>query len=198
MKGLRNCQRNKMNTITNSYATQFASMYQSAGNTLGVQGNSGSGQSSATISGPGQLLSDLEQLQAQNPAEFKQVVTQIASQLQAAAQQQGQTPQGQFLSKLASEFQNVANGGSLSQLQDGGSLSQLQSAHHGHHHHHHTYNSSGQTVQSTGSSTTTSSSGTTGSGTSSSNSGTSIQQLFSNIFSEVSQALAGTGKTSAS
>jgi hypothetical protein len=54
-------------------------------------GGGGAGQSSVTISGPGQLLSDLQQLQTQNPAEFQQVVSQIASQLQSAAQQtQGQ------------------------------------------------------------------------------------------------------------
>jgi hypothetical protein len=52
----------------------------------------------------------LQQLQTHNPAEFQQVVSQIASQLQSAAKPtQGQ--QSNFLSNLATKFQNVANGG---------------------------------------------------------------------------------------
>ncbi|HLJ97696.1 MAG TPA: hypothetical protein VKU02_31330, partial [Gemmataceae bacterium] len=72
---------------------------------------------SAQISGPGKVLSQLQQLRAQDPAKFKTVVTNIASQLQAAAKQQGQTPEGQFLSDLANKYQAVANGGSLALLQ---------------------------------------------------------------------------------
>jgi len=79
-------------------------------------GEGGITQSSAKISGPGQLLSNLQQLQTQNPAQFTQVVSQIAAQLSAAAQQ-AQGPQANFLSNLASKFKSVANGGSLAQLE---------------------------------------------------------------------------------
>src|ERR1700722_19067859 len=94
-------------------------------------GGASAGQASATISGQGQLLSQLQQLQTQNPAKFKQGAAQIANQLQAAAQQQASSSQSSFLNHLAGEFQNVANGGNLSQLQPN---------HHAHHGHG-TYNS---------------------------------------------------------
>jgi hypothetical protein len=78
----------------------------------------GSGQrDSAQISGPGKLYSQLQQLQAHDPAKFKQVVANIAAKLQASAKQQGQTPEGQFLAQLANKFQAVANSGSLAPLQ---------------------------------------------------------------------------------
>ena len=118
-------------------------------------------------------------MQTQNPAQFQQVVTQIASQLQTAAQQAGsdQTPQGQFLSALAQKFQNVANGGSLSQLQPSQS----------HHHHHHkgqqAYAQNGQNADQGLSGLTQQSS------SSSSSSSPNLQQLFATISNEVSQAL---------
>ena len=73
-------------------------------------------QDASAISSPGQLYSNLQKLQAQDPTTFKTVVAQIASQLQTAAREQGDTAQGLFLSNLAQKFQNVANGGDLSQL----------------------------------------------------------------------------------
>jgi hypothetical protein len=113
-------------------------------------------------------------LQAQNPAKFTQVVSEIASQLQAAAQQ-AQGSQSTFLSNLASNFQSVASGGSLSQLQPQ------------QHHHHH------QVQQAYSQGTQNSSQGVAGlaqpSGSQSSSSST-LQQLFTTISSEVSQALA--------
>lgn len=145
-----------------------------------MSGGEGAGAVSASISPIGQLLSNLQQLQAQDPTKFQQVVGQIATELQTAAQQQtgnnnsiqqpGQTGTSNFLTQLAASFQSIANGGSLSQLQ---------AQHHGHHGHHHTYDGTGQSVPSTGS--TTSSSNPT--------SGTSIQQWFANIASQVAQAL---------
>src|ERR1700683_4273940 len=72
----------------------------------GGAGGIGGTQSSASISGPGQLLSDLQQLHTQNPTAFQQVVTQIVSQLQAAAQQ-AEGPQSTFQSNLAAKFQSV-------------------------------------------------------------------------------------------
>jgi hypothetical protein len=60
---------------------------QSAVSSLSGGEGAGSGKSTATISQPVQLLSELQQLQSQDPTKFTQVVGQIASQLQAAAQQ---------------------------------------------------------------------------------------------------------------
>jgi hypothetical protein len=140
-----------------------------SGSAGGVQGG---GQDSAKISGPGQLYNNLQQLQQKDPDKFKQVVTDIANQLQTAAQQAGQNPAGQFLSNLADKFQNVANGGDLSQLQP----------HHHHHHAHGTYNQSGQPVPQAPSTTAPA-------GSDPSSPGTDIRQLFASIANEVSQAL---------
>jgi hypothetical protein len=84
---------------------------------------------SAGISQASQFLSKLEQLKQQDPAQFKQVLSQIADKLTAAAQQQTQGTDSQFLTQLADKFRNAAQTGDLSQLQPpaGG--------HHGHHHH---------------------------------------------------------------
>ena len=166
--------------------------------------------STATISGPGQLLSNLQQLQAQDPARFQQVTSQIATQLQTAAQQT-QGPQSNFLSTLSSKFQNISSGGSLSQLVPG--------QHHHHHHAQQTDDSQGSQSQPQGIAAllqTTNSPSTNGTissalqaysqnsqnqspgiaglaqstGSQSSNNST-LQQLFTNISAEVSQALAG-------
>jgi hypothetical protein len=138
-----------------------------------VHGVGGASNDTAKISRQGQILSQLQQLQTQNPTNFKQVVSEIATQLQTAAQQQGQTAQGQFLAQLASKFQSIARGGSLAQLQG---------AHHGHHAHQ-TYTQTGQIAppssalssQNNGNATT---------------SNQSIEQLFASISQEISQALA--------
>jgi hypothetical protein len=141
-----------------------------------VHGVGSGSQSSASISGFGQLLSQLQQLQAKNPAKFQQVMSDIVTKLQTAAQQQGNTPQGQYLSQLASKFEAAAQSGNLSQLQGG-------HGHHGHHGHH-TYSANGtSTPSSSGSSSQT--------GASADASATGIQQLFASISAEVSQALAG-------
>jgi len=71
-------------------------------------------KTTATISSAGQMLANLEQLQAQNPAKFKQVTAGIAAKLQMAAQQAG--TQSKMLAELAAKFQNVSAGGNLSQL----------------------------------------------------------------------------------
>ncbi len=155
--------------------TQGVNSSAAASGLTGVSGASSAGQSSASISGPGQLLSNLQQLQTQNPTQFQQVVSNIAGQLQTASQQV-QGPQSSVLSGLAAKFQSVASGGSLSQLQP-----------QQHHHHHHAQQAYSQNSQSP-------SQGIAAlvqpSGSQSAN-GSTVQQLFSNISNEVSQALAG-------
>jgi hypothetical protein len=81
---------------------------------------------SQRISAAGQLFTKLEQLKQQDPAKLKQVLTQIANQLNTASQQ-AQGSQAQFLSQLATRFQNAAQTGDITQLQP-------QHAH-GHHRH---------------------------------------------------------------
>jgi hypothetical protein len=74
-------------------------------------------KSTASISGLGLLLSNLEQLQTRNPDQFKQALSQVITQLQQAAQAHGQTADGQFLTSLANKLQNVANGGQFATIQ---------------------------------------------------------------------------------
>ena len=95
----------------------------------GQVSNSDGASDAAGISQASQFLSKLEQLKQQDPAQFKQVLSQIADKLAAAAQQQGQGADSQFLTQLSDKFRNAAQTGDLSQLQP------PTGAHHGHHHH---------------------------------------------------------------
>jgi hypothetical protein len=132
----------------------------------GITSASGVGltQSSASISGLGQLFSNLQQLETQNPTQFTQMVSQIASDLQTASQTQTGTA-SQFLSQLANTLQEAATTGNMPQLQ-----------------HHHTlqtqsYNSGGQLVTSGAGADTQSSSNA------------SLQQLFVTLSQQVGAAL---------
>ncbi|HZU38730.1 MAG TPA: hypothetical protein VFA18_22575 [Gemmataceae bacterium] len=154
-----------LGNLSNLYATAQSAALSPLASVGGLQAATGD-LNLAAISGPGQLYSNLQQLKAQSPAKFQQVVSAIASQLQSAAQQQGSTPTGQYLSQLASQFQNVAQNGDLSQLQ---------LHHHGHHHGHHTYNGIGQATDSNDPATQAADAG--------------LQQLFSTLNTEVGQAL---------
>jgi len=99
---------------------------------------------SASISPIANFLSQLQQLQQQNPAEFTQVMANIGQQLTTeanTAQSQGNTAQANQLNQLAAVFDSSAQTGQLptaQQLQQGGF-----SGHH--HHHHHGGGSSSQT-----------------------------------------------------
>jgi hypothetical protein len=165
-----------LSSAASAYFAQQLSGVNGAASTLtGGEGGGGVAPTSTSISGPGQLLSNLQQLQAQDPTKFQQVVSQIATQLQSAAQQT-QGPQSNSLSNLATKFQNIASGGSLSQLQP-----------QQHHHQHHAQQAYSQNSQSQpqGIAALAQPSG------SQSSSSSTIQQLFANISTEVSQALAG-------
>jgi|SRR5579883_375422 len=131
---------------------------------------------SAQISGPGQLFSQLQQLQTQDPTKLTQLLTTIASQIQDAANQSTGNL-ATFLTNLANNFQTAATTGNLSSLLP--------------HHAHHasqptgTYNQQGQlaTPAVATSNTTSATSDTTSTG------GTSLGQLFANIAHEVAQAV---------
>jgi hypothetical protein len=87
----------------------------------------------------GELMSKLPQLQRQDPAQFKQVVGQLATSLQQAAQQSGNA--NGFLGQLAISLQQAAQTGEMPTLESPNatkdkSASDL-AAHHGLGHHHH-------------------------------------------------------------
>ncbi len=71
---------------------------------------------SADFSRPAEFFSKLQQLKDSDPEKFKQVCSDIAAKLRAAAEERGDTPEGKMLSELAEKFQNVADGGDISQL----------------------------------------------------------------------------------
>jgi hypothetical protein len=79
-------------------------------------GASGLANDTVSLSGQGQFLNQLQALKASDPQKFKEVMTQASRDLQAAAQQAGNTSRGQNLSELAKKFQDVANGGDITQL----------------------------------------------------------------------------------
>jgi hypothetical protein len=86
-----------------------------------------------------QVLSQLQQLQQQNPTEYAQVTGQIATNLQSAAQTaqtDGNSTAASQLSQLATDFTNASQTGQLPNIED---LAQAVSGgghdHHGHHHH---------------------------------------------------------------
>jgi hypothetical protein len=123
----------------------------------------------AQISGPGQLLAQLQQLQGQDPTKFKELALTIATQLLNAVQQDT-TNQASFLTTLANNFQTAANTGSVNALLP-------------HHHTHHasgTYNQLGQVTaaNAAGMPTATTSTGSA-----------NIDQLFASIAQQVAQAV---------
>ena len=78
------------------------------------------------------FLSQLQQLQAQNPLQFQAILSEITNQLQqasASAAGKGNTAQAIQLTKLAQSFQSAASGGMLpgvQQLQEAGLTGQHQ------------------------------------------------------------------------
>jgi hypothetical protein len=100
-----------------------------------------------------QLASTLQQLLQSNPAQYKQVTQQIATNLQTAAQTataSGNTTAAAQLTQLATDFSNASSSGQLPNLQD--LASAIGGGHHGHHHH------GGSSTASSSSSSATSSS----------------------------------------
>jgi len=184
--------------INNLYGAVGGSSISSVGSTGGVPSASpssipppmsaGAGASSATISGPAQFFSEMEQLCQLNPTQFKAVAAQVATAFQnAAGQASGR--QAQALTALANQFSQAAQTGSLQPPQaaaQGASQAATPPASSlttsstgasdpsgatgiGHHHHRHHHGGAGSS---------------------------SIQQAFQNALSIVDQALQGTSSGS--
>jgi hypothetical protein len=99
------------------YATQSADSVSSAGtsSTTASTGASHSDADSVDFSKPAEMLSKLQQLKESDPEAFKELCTKIADELKASAQN-ATGRDAQMLSDLAEKFQNVADGGDISQL----------------------------------------------------------------------------------
>ncbi len=73
------------------------------------------GAAPTIISKPAQLLQKLQQLQQQDPAQFKRVLSQLADTLQQVADKSGNS--GAIAANLAAAFKSAADSGDFSALQ---------------------------------------------------------------------------------
>jgi len=130
---------NILNSVNSSLLSEISSFNTTSNPTSSANASASSGASSSDtidFSQVGKLFQELKQLQTSDPSEFKQVLTDAATKLQAAAQQQTDPAQASFLNNLASRFQDAANTGNLSPLQQQGGSNGSYAPHgHGHHHH---------------------------------------------------------------
>ena len=98
-------------------------------NTSAATATATSGGDTTQVSGPGQLLAKLKQLQQSDPTKFKQVMSKLTDALKTDTQNATDPKDQKMLSDLAAKFDQAGQSGDLSSLTP-------QGAHHGHHHHH--------------------------------------------------------------
>ncbi len=128
----------------NALSTLLPSFLQPGVNNAAANPNAGSVSQiladTPQISQMAQFLSQLQQLQQQNPDQFKQVAATIADKLQKAAldaASQGDTKRADQLNKLAGEFQTSSQTGQVPTLQALQQAGLSGHHHHGHHGGHH-------------------------------------------------------------
>jgi L-fucose isomerase-like protein len=152
---------NALSNIANPYIQSLTNAAMSALNSYGgisnsgITGASGTGSAQSTqdsspqLSPFAQLMSALQQLQQNSPAQYQQATQQIATNLQSASQTalaNGNTAGAQQLSTLATDFQNASSNGQLPNVAD---LAQAMGGHHHHGHHGYSRNSNSSSSQST-------------------------------------------------
>jgi hypothetical protein len=112
-------------------------------NSLAVSIGVPSDSVSANLSSLGQFFSELKQLSAQNPGEFKKITAEIAQKLTTQAQNSSDPTQAAQLKAIASRFNEASKTGDFSSLfppqSDG--TTPTGGKHHGGHHHHVSYDS---------------------------------------------------------
>lgn len=178
-----------LNSLNQSLLTEVSSYLgtsktSTSASTAQTTASSSSSADSVSFSQVGQLFQELKQLQTSNPADFKQVMTDAANKLEAAAQQSSDPSQTSFLSNLATKFQNAAHTGNLSALQSQSSSGSSGTyTAHGHHHHHGESSSDSSTSQTGGDAQSLLSEllGTNQSTSSSTTNNTSTESLLSGI-----------------
>ena len=130
MKGMGSINNLSSSYLQSAFSTALQGTALTAGtSTSGVSSLSDEGQ----LSPVAQVIGTLQQLQQSNPAEFHQVIQQIAANLESAAQtaqNDGDVAAAGQLSQLAADFRNASSSGQLPSLQE------LAQAVGGHHHHH--------------------------------------------------------------
>jgi hypothetical protein len=160
--GIRIADKDVMGSINSACSSYLQSVITTALQGAGLTTNTGANAlstSSATslalqpdsqqLSPFAQLMSTLQQLQQTDPAKYKEVTGQIATNLQSAAQtaqSEGNTAAASQLTQLSTDFNNASSTGQLPDIKD---LAQAVGGHHHHHHgHHHSDASSGTSVTS--------------------------------------------------
>ena len=138
---------NAVSNIPDPYLQSLYNSALSATNTNSTTTAAGSGNvdpsslalpqdSSAQLSPFAQMLTSLQNLQQSDPARYKQVTAQIATDLQDAAKTataDGNTAQADQLNQLSTDFNKASQDGSLPNI---GDLAKAAGGVHGHHHHH--------------------------------------------------------------
>jgi hypothetical protein len=124
-----------LNSINSSLLSEISSFNASQGQPTTTTASTSLTASSdqVDVSQLSQLLKELRQLQQSNPTEFKQVLTDAAGKLKAAASQTTDTQQATFLNNLAQKFQTAANTGDPSAIMPSSSSTSGQ----GYNRHHH-------------------------------------------------------------
>jgi len=135
-----------INSLSSSYLQSLLSTaLQDAGSATKTTGNTLSSAGASSVAPPAdnpqlsplaQLMSTLQQLQQSDPAKYRQVTQQIATNLQGAAQTaqaDGNSTAASQLNQLATDFTNASKSGQLPNIQD---LAQAVGGHHHHHGHH--------------------------------------------------------------
>jgi hypothetical protein len=155
-----------------------------------VSATSSQQQDNGQLSPFAQLMSTLQQLQQSNPTEYKQVTSQIATNLQSAAQSatnEGNTSAATQLTQLSTDFNSASQSGQLPNIQD---LAQAVGGGGGHRHHHHGHHGSSSSTDSS-TSASTGATASTGSTSSTGSTGTSttspLQQLLAAFESNATQ-----------
>jgi hypothetical protein len=118
-------------------ATQVLNLFGSSSSTSGSPGSSTTSpvdsSGSVDLSQAAQFFSKLQNLAETNSTQFKQLTAQIASQLQADAQNATGSEQS-FLTNLSNQFSTASQTGSASALQPQAAQTGGHHSHHGHHH----------------------------------------------------------------
>lgn len=132
-----------LNSINTSLLSEISSLNASQTSSSTSSASSATSTDSVNFSQVAKLMRQLRQVQQSNPTEFKQVMSDAATNLKDAATQTTDTQEAAALNDLASRFQSAADTGSLSSLvgksvTDSSSVAATSgvSAYAAHHHHH--------------------------------------------------------------
>lgn len=103
-------------SLSKLYQTQETDDTDSADSSTSTITSSTTKSDSLDLSKPGEMYSKLQELAKSDPEKLKQVCADIAQKLKSASESDSGSGSNKMLSDLAQKFQNVADGGDVSQL----------------------------------------------------------------------------------